>query len=168
MVGLLDQALDDANLFDAWLKVRANKEAAGVDGQTGVSECLCEALIDWPTAAGAVLAKGAQFVGLEHAEGLGGAVPTHHVGGVEDIAQLVAGEAVEAGVVGVELGAQLQAAGMSSSASVCSGAARCATLCRKSGASNAPSMVRAEKASSWGFFLAIGQFRGRSRLRAMV
>lgn len=31
---LLDAALDDANLFEAWLKVRANKGAAGVDAQT--------------------------------------------------------------------------------------------------------------------------------------
>ena len=29
MVGLLDQALDDANLFEAWLKVRANKGRRG-------------------------------------------------------------------------------------------------------------------------------------------
>jgi len=31
---LLDEALQDANLFEAWLKVRANRGAPGVDGQT--------------------------------------------------------------------------------------------------------------------------------------
>ena len=58
----------------------------------------------------AVLAKLAQLLVFEHAEGLAGVVGAQHVGGVEDVAQLVAGQAVEAGVIGVELGEQLGAA----------------------------------------------------------
>ncbi|WP_198322398.1 MULTISPECIES: hypothetical protein [Methylococcus] len=43
---------------------------------------------------------------LEHPEGFGRIVPAHHLGRIEDVAQLVAGQAVEAGVGGVQLGAQ--------------------------------------------------------------
>ena len=58
----------------------------------------------------AVLAKVAQLFVFKHAEGLAGVVVAQHVGGVEDVAQFVAGQAVEAGVISVELGAQLGAA----------------------------------------------------------
>ena len=58
----------------------------------------------------AVFAKLAQLLVLEHAEGFAGVVIAQHGGGVEDVAQFVAGQAVEAGVIGVELGAQLGAA----------------------------------------------------------
>ncbi len=59
---------------------------------------------------GAVFAVLAGFVVLEDAEGFGGVVGAHDVGGVEDVAEFVAGQAVEAGVVRVEFGAQLRAA----------------------------------------------------------
>ena len=52
----------------------------------------------------------ADFLFLEDAEGFRGVVGALHVGGVEDVAQLVAGQAVGAGVEGVEIGAQVGAA----------------------------------------------------------
>ena len=55
---------------------------------------LVESLHD--EASGAVFAEAADLVGLEHAEGLGGVVGALHVGGVEDVAQLVAGQTVGA------------------------------------------------------------------------
>ena len=61
-------------------------------------------------AAGAVFAVLADFLFLEDAEGFRGVVGALHVGGIEDVAQLVAGQAVGAGVEGVELGAQVRAA----------------------------------------------------------
>lgn len=61
-------------------------------------------------AAGAVFAVLADFLFLQDAEGFGGVIGALHVGGVEDVAQLVAGQAVGAGVEGVEIGAQLSAA----------------------------------------------------------
>jgi len=61
-------------------------------------------------AAGAVFAVVADFLFLEDAEGFRGVVGTLHIGGVEDVAQLVAGQAVGAGVEGVEIGAQVGAA----------------------------------------------------------
>src|SRR5690606_16180935 len=61
-------------------------------------------------AGGAVFAVEAQFLLLEDAEGFGGVVGALHLGGVEDVAQLVAAQAIGAGVEGVELGAQPRAA----------------------------------------------------------
>ena len=56
------------------------------------------------------LAELAEFVGLEHAEGFAGVIGAHHIGGIEDIAQSIAGEAVEVGVEGIEFGPQQGAA----------------------------------------------------------
>jgi len=47
---------------------------------------------------GAVLAELADFVVLEHAEAFAGVIGTHHVGGFEDVVQLIAIEAVEVGM----------------------------------------------------------------------
>ncbi len=47
-----------------------------------------------------------EFFLLEDAEGFGRVVGAFHVGGVEDVAELVAGEPIEVRVVGVELGAE--------------------------------------------------------------
>ena len=60
---------------------------------------------------GAVFAVFFDFVVFQDAEGFAGEVVAVDVGGVEDVAQLVAIEAVEFGVVGVELGADDGAAG---------------------------------------------------------
>jgi hypothetical protein len=59
---------------------------------------------------GAVFAEAADFVLLEDAEGFGRVIRALHVGGVEDVAQLVARKAIGARVEGVEFGAQLRAA----------------------------------------------------------
>ena len=59
---------------------------------------------------GAVFVVGAEFVGFEASEGFGGVVGAVGVGGVEDVAEVVAGEAVEAGVVCDEFGAEAGAA----------------------------------------------------------
>ena len=59
---------------------------------------------------GAVLTELAEFVGLEHAEGFAGVIGAHHIGGIKDVAQLIAIEAVEVGVVGIEFGPQQGAA----------------------------------------------------------
>lgn len=48
--------------------------------------------------AGAVFAELAGFVVFEDAEGFGGVVVAVDVGGVENVAHLVAGQAVESGV----------------------------------------------------------------------
>ena len=56
---------------------------------------------------GAVFAELFDFVVLEDAEGFAGEVGAVDVGGVEDVAEFVAGEAVEVGVVGVEFGAEV-------------------------------------------------------------
>ncbi len=61
-------------------------------------------------AAGAVFAVLADFLFLEDAEGFRGVVGALYVGGVQDVAQLVAGQAVGAGVESVELGAEERAA----------------------------------------------------------
>jgi hypothetical protein len=61
-------------------------------------------------ALGAVLAKLAYLIVLEHAEGFAGVIGTHQVGWVEDVAQFVSGEAVKVGVVGVEFGSEQCAA----------------------------------------------------------
>jgi hypothetical protein len=61
-------------------------------------------------ACGAVFAVLAEFLPFQDAEGLGGEAGAVDVGGVEDVAELVAGEALEAGVGGVDLGAQMGAA----------------------------------------------------------
>jgi hypothetical protein len=50
------------------------------------------------------------LVGLEHPEGFTVVIGPHQVGGFEDVAQFVAAEAVEVGVVGVEVGSQQGAA----------------------------------------------------------
>ena len=52
----------------------------------------------------AVLAELADFVVLEHAEAFAGVIGAHHVGGIEDVAQLIAIEAVEVGIEGIEFG----------------------------------------------------------------
>ena len=59
---------------------------------------------------GAVFAVLADFLFLEYTEGFRGIVGALHVGGVEDVAQLVAGQAVGASVEGVEISAQVGAA----------------------------------------------------------
>ena len=56
---------------------------------------------------GAVFAELFDFVVFEDAEGFAGEVGAVDVGGVEDVAEFVAGEAVEVGVVGVEFGAEV-------------------------------------------------------------
>jgi len=56
---------------------------------------------------GAVFAVLFDFVVFEDAEGFAGEVGAVDVGGVEDVAEFVAGEAVEVGVVGVEFGAEV-------------------------------------------------------------
>ena len=53
------------------------------------------------------------FLLLQHPERLAGEIRTVDVLGVEDVAQLVTREAVEPGVVGVELGAEEGAASSS-------------------------------------------------------
>jgi hypothetical protein len=53
---------------------------------------------------GAVLAELADFVVLEHPEGFTGVIGRQQIGGIEDVAQFVAAEAVEVGVIGVEFG----------------------------------------------------------------
>jgi hypothetical protein len=55
---------------------------------------------------GAVLAELADLVVLEHAEGFAGVIGAHYIGWIEDVAQLIATEAVELGVEGVEFGPQ--------------------------------------------------------------
>lgn len=50
-----------------------------------------------------------EFVVAEDAEGFAGEVGAVEVGGVEDVTQFVAGEAVEFGVVGIKFGADLGA-----------------------------------------------------------
>ena len=60
-------------------------------------------------AAGAVLAVLPDFLFLEHAEGFRGVVRALHVGWVEDVAQLVTGQAVGTGVEGIEISAQVGA-----------------------------------------------------------
>lgn len=54
---------------------------------------------------GTVLAELPHLVVLEHAEGFGWVVRAHHLGGVEDVAQLVAREAIGTCVPGIEFGA---------------------------------------------------------------
>ncbi len=56
-------------------------------------------------ALGSVFAKITFIIVLEDAEGLRWVVRPHNLGRVEDIAQFVAGETVEAGVAGIQLGA---------------------------------------------------------------
>jgi hypothetical protein len=56
-----------------------------------------------------VLAEAADFVVPEHAEGFGRVVWPVHVRGIEDVAQLVAAEAVGACVPGVQFGTQVRA-----------------------------------------------------------
>ena len=60
---------------------------------------------------GAVFAVFLEVFVFQDAEGFGGVVGAHDVGGVEDVAEVIAGEAVEAGVVGVEFGSELGALG---------------------------------------------------------
>lgn len=55
---------------------------------------------------GAVFAVFFGFVVFEDAEGFAGEVASVDVGGIEDVAEFVAGEAVEIGVVGIEFGAE--------------------------------------------------------------
>ena len=57
-----------------------------------------------------VLAELADLVVLEHAEGFAGVIGTHHISWVEDVAQLIASEAVEVRIEGIEFGAQQGAA----------------------------------------------------------
>ncbi len=52
---------------------------------------------------GAVLTELAEFVGIEHAEGFAGIIGAHHIGWIEDVAQLIAIEAVEVGMKGLVL-----------------------------------------------------------------
>ena len=59
-------------------------------------------------AGGAVLAEALDLVSFEHSEGFGRIVRTLHASGVEDVAQLVAGEAIGARVPSVELGLQMR------------------------------------------------------------
>ena len=59
----------------------------------------------------AVFAEFGEFLFLEHAEGLAGEIRTIHIRRIEDVAQLVAGQAVGAGKPGVQFGAELGAAG---------------------------------------------------------
>ena len=59
---------------------------------------------------GAVFAVLANFLFLEYTEGFRGIVGALHVGGVEDVAQLVAGQAVGASVEGIEISTQVGAA----------------------------------------------------------
>ena len=56
--------------------------------------------------ASTILSELALLVVSENAEGLGGIVRAHDVGGVQDVAELIAGEAIGASVPGVELGTQ--------------------------------------------------------------
>ena len=51
---------------------------------------------------GAVFAEFLELIFLEHAEGFAGVVGAHQIGGVEDVAQLITGQAVEMGVVGIQ------------------------------------------------------------------
>jgi hypothetical protein len=50
----------------------------------------------------AVLAELADLAGLEHAEGFAGVIGAHQIGGIEDVAQLIAGEALEINVEDIE------------------------------------------------------------------
>ena len=55
---------------------------------------------------GAVFAEFLELIFLEHTEGFAGVVGPHQISGVEDVAQLITGEAVEMGVVGIEFCAE--------------------------------------------------------------
>ena len=68
-------------------------------GETQVPGCEDEAL-------GAVLTELGDLVLLEDAEGLGGIVGAEQISGIEDVAEVVAGETVGVGVPGVEPGAE--------------------------------------------------------------
>jgi len=59
---------------------------------------------------GAVLAELAYLVVFEHAEGFAGVIGAHHIGGVENVAQLIAAEAEEMDIEGIEFGAQQRSA----------------------------------------------------------
>ena len=58
----------------------------------------------------AVLPELTDLVVLEHPKGFAGVIGAHQVGGIQDVAQFFAGEAVEVGVVGVEFGSEQGAA----------------------------------------------------------
>lgn len=51
-----------------------------------------------------------EFTVFEHAEGLAGVVDSHHGYGIKNVAEFVTIHAVEAGVIGVHLGAQYRPA----------------------------------------------------------
>ncbi|WP_197064825.1 hypothetical protein [Leptolyngbya sp. KIOST-1] len=55
---------------------------------------------------GAVFAELFDVVVFEAAEGFAGEIGAVDVSGVEDVAEFVAGEAIEVGVVGIEFGAE--------------------------------------------------------------
>ena len=57
-------------------------------------------------ALGAVFAVFFGFVVFEDAEGFAGEVTSVDVGGIEDVAEFVAGQAIEIGVVGVKFGSE--------------------------------------------------------------
>ncbi len=68
-------------------------EVEGAEGAVGLETV--SGLED--EAAGAVLAKGPDLLLLEEADALGGVIRPHHVGRVEDVAQIVAAKAIGAG-----------------------------------------------------------------------
>jgi len=47
---------------------------------------------------------------FENAEGFAGVIGAHHIGGVENVAQLIAAEAEEMDIEGIEFGAQQRSA----------------------------------------------------------
>ncbi len=59
---------------------------------------------------GTILTKGVQLLFPEHPEGFGRIVFAHDIRRIEDVAQFIAGESVEFGVVGIEFAFELVAA----------------------------------------------------------